>query len=63
MELIRRVDGSLGWYLTSKLPIGEADGAARGPCGLVSVSRDLGAPVASDNVMASLVKVANQGGS
>ncbi len=41
LELIRRPDGHLGWYLTTKLPV-------RGPgddiVGLVSVSRDLVAP-------------------
>lgn len=41
LELIRRVDGSLGWYLTTKLPVGDAD---QPPVGLVSVSRDLRTP-------------------
>lgn len=39
LELIRRPDGGLGWYLTTKRAVpGENDGT---PIGLVSVSRDL----------------------
>ncbi len=46
IELIRRADGSLGWYLTTKVPV-----ADRGVVvGLVSVSRDLGVP--SDDAIA-----------
>jgi PAS domain S-box-containing protein len=40
LELIRRPDGSFGWYLTVKLPI-EEDGEVTA---LVSVSRDLATP-------------------
>lgn len=40
LELIRRPDGSEGWYVTTKLPVVRA-GAAHG---LVSVSRDLHRP-------------------
>ena len=50
MELIRRVDGSLGWYLTTKLPVASAT-AHRMPVGLVSVSRDLSTP--SDDYVAA----------
>ncbi len=46
LELIRRVDGSLGWYLTFKQPVG-ADG-------LVSISRDLGTPSRQAVAMESL---------
>ncbi|MEM9035560.1 MAG: AraC family transcriptional regulator [Actinomycetota bacterium] len=40
LELIRRPDGGLGWYLTTKLPVARSTT----PIGLVSVSRDLQAP-------------------
>lgn len=47
LELIRRPDGSRGWYVTTKIPV-----AARGPdgqvTGLVSISRDLVAPPESE---------------
>lgn len=43
LELIRRPNGDLGWYLTTKLPVAdEADRSAL--VGLVSVSRDLVSP-------------------
>jgi len=43
LELIRRPNGDLGWYLTTKLPV--ADSTDRSALvGLVSVSRDLTAP-------------------
>ena len=38
LEIIRREDGSLGWYLTTKLPVFDTDGAVNG---LVSISADL----------------------
>lgn len=42
LELIRRPDGSTGWYLTTKLPLHfDSD---RSVAGLVSVSRDLRTP-------------------
>ena len=41
LELIRRTDGHLGWYLTTKLPVRDDAGAV---IGLVSVSRDLVTP-------------------
>ncbi|MEM9201300.1 MAG: AraC family transcriptional regulator [Actinomycetota bacterium] len=47
LELIRRTNGELGWYLTTKLPVRQADGD-RLVVGLVSVSRDLVAPSDSD---------------
>lgn len=42
LELIRRTNGELGWYLTTKLPV-SIEGEDR-PVGLVSVSRDLLTP-------------------
>lgn len=47
LELIRRTNGELGWYLTTKLPVREPD-EPRSVIGLVSVSRDLVAPSDSD---------------
>ncbi len=47
LELIRRPNGELGWYLTAKLPVRDpVDRSAL--IGLVSVSRDLVAPSDSD---------------
>lgn len=43
LELIAREDGSLGWYLTSKIPVASADDPDR-LAGLVSISRDLATP-------------------
>ncbi|WP_419921059.1 helix-turn-helix domain-containing protein [Candidatus Poriferisodalis sp.] len=40
LELIRREDGGLGWYVTTKLPV-PADDDPRQVRGLVSISRDL----------------------
>lgn len=42
LELIRRTNGELGWYLTTKLPV--FDGPDGEAVGLVSVSRDLLTP-------------------
>lgn len=56
LELIRREDGSLGWYLTTKLPVAGQNPSDR-PIGLVSVSRDLRAPRSQDEVMASMTRV------
>ncbi len=54
LELIRREGGSLGWYLTTKLPV--VDRATGAVTGLVSVSRDLRTPE-GDDVPASLARV------
>ena len=43
LELIRRTNGELGWYLTTKLPVADSGNHGR-LVGLVSVSRDLLAP-------------------
>ena len=54
LELIRREDGSLGWYLTTKLPVcSDAEKAI----GLVSISRDLrtGADAAELDAMNDMV--------
>ncbi|MEZ5341074.1 MAG: AraC family transcriptional regulator [Acidimicrobiales bacterium] len=53
LELIRRPDGSTGWYLTAKIPVDNG----HQPGGLVSISKDLETP--SDEVLAmeSLTRV------
>jgi PAS domain S-box-containing protein len=43
LELIKRPNGELGWYLTTKLPVGDTDDPSA-LVGLVSVSRDLLSP-------------------
>ncbi|MDW3176318.1 MAG: AraC family transcriptional regulator [Acidimicrobiia bacterium] len=56
LELIRRPNGELGWYLTTKLPV--ADEADRTTLvGLVSVSRDLYAPSAENIALERLQDV------
>lgn len=47
LELIRREDGGLGWYVTTKLPVTSPEDPAR-ICGLVSISRDLRTPSSDD---------------
>lgn len=56
LELIRRENASLGWYLTTKLPLGSV-GDNRTLAGVATISRDLATP--SDNVdgMESLHRV------
>ena len=51
LELIRRPDGSTGWYLTAKRPIHAENGTV---VGLVSISRDLITPNASGIAVESL---------
>ena len=41
LELIRRPDGGLGWYLTTKRAVSGSTEHGESPIGLVSVSRDL----------------------
>jgi PAS domain S-box-containing protein len=53
LELIRRPDGSTGWYLTTKLPV-VRDGEV---VGLVSVSRDLETPSDEGIALESLTHV------
>lgn len=55
LELIRREDGSLGWYLTTKLPVPPSETNAGG--GLVNVSRDLRLPREDDAGVVALSKV------
>lgn len=56
LELIRREDGSLGWYLTAKIPV--ASRADRDSiAGLVSISRDLRTPSDDDTAVTSLSRV------
>lgn len=53
LELIRREDGGLGWYATTKLPVT----VPRDPgqiCGLVSISRDLRTPSSHDVAVKAL---------
>ena len=54
LELIRRENGELGWYLTTKLPV--VDRATGATTGLVSVSRDLRTSD-DDEVVASMARV------
>lgn len=54
LELIRREDGSLGWYLTTKLPVQDDDGST---IGLVTISRDLATPSDEGITMESLHRV------
>ncbi len=54
LELIRREDGSIGWDLTTKLPVQGSDGAT---AGIVSISRDLATPSDEGITMESLHRV------
>ncbi|MGH1489975.1 MAG: helix-turn-helix domain-containing protein [Acidimicrobiales bacterium] len=56
LELICRIDGELGWYLTTKLPVA-ASGAQTEIVGLVSVSRDLASPSEENIALESLQDV------
>ncbi len=53
LELIRREDGGLGWYVTTKLPVA-APGDPGRICGLVSISRDLRTPSSDDMAVRAL---------
>ena len=59
LELIRRPDGRLGWYLTTKLPVHPEHGQGGGPIGLVSVSRDLQTPTDEGVAVESLQPFVN----
>ena len=54
LELIRRVGGTPGWYVTTKVPLHHPDGAVSG---VVSVSEDLHSAVESDPAMPALSRV------
>lgn len=56
LELIRREDGSLGWYLTTKLAVASRDDPTQ-ITGLVSISRDLRTPSDEGIAVESLTKV------
>jgi len=56
LELIRRPNGELGWYLTTKLPITDGDDATR-VVGLASLSRDLKTPTTESIALESLQHV------
>ena len=53
LELIRRTDGSIGWYLTTKLPV-ICEGSV---VGLVSISRDLETPSDDGIALESMIRV------
>jgi AraC-like DNA-binding protein len=56
LELIRREDASLGWYLTTKLPVASRVDPGK-VAGLVSISRDLATPSDEGITMESLHRV------
>ncbi len=58
LELIRRTDGSLGWYLTTKLPVLEGGRVEA----IVSISRDLQVPSADRVEMEALTRVVDEVG-
>ena len=54
LELIRRIGGGPGWFLTSKLPVHAPDGRV---VGLVSVSQDLRSGDADDATMDAMARL------
>ena len=56
LELIRREDGALGWYVTTKLPVAASHDSGR-IGGLVSISRDLRANSSGEGVVRALRRV------
>ncbi len=58
LELIRREDGSLGWYVTTKLPVRPEPGDPQtGPVGVASISKDLRVPRDDDVDVHALQRV------
>lgn len=55
LELMTNRDGTVGWYLATKIPLHDSAG---GVIGLASVSRDLRAPREGDAELAGIAKVA-----
>lgn len=55
LDLVRREDGTLGWYVTTKFPLDPESGRDRP--GLVSISRDLKTPRHNDVDARALAKV------
>ncbi len=56
LELIRRYDGGLGWYITTKVPVSNREQPGE-LAGLVSISRDLQIPSEEQIGMESLMSV------
>lgn len=54
LELVTNRDGSLGWYVATKVPLRDAAGRV---IGLASISRDLAAPCESDPDFPALERV------
>ncbi|MBW0101368.1 AraC family transcriptional regulator [Pseudonocardia sp. KRD-291] len=54
LELIRRFNGTPGWYLTAKFPLHDSAGAV---AGVVSVSEDMRSALESDPAMPALNRV------
>ncbi len=54
LELVTNRDGSLGWYLATKVPLHDARGKI---IGLASISRDLGTPGSEDVEFAGMRRV------
>src|SRR5918997_1256065 len=59
LELIRRIGGGPGWFLTSKLPVHDDEGRV---VGLVSVSQDLRSVDADDATMDAMTRLVAAGG-
>jgi len=55
LELVSNRDGTLGWYLATKVPLQDRRGSI---IGLASVSRDLRSPREGDAELAGIAKVA-----
>jgi PAS domain S-box-containing protein len=56
LELVTNRDGSLGWYLATKVPLHDAEGRV---IGLASISRDLGTPREEAVEFSGLSRVVN----
>ena len=54
LELVTNLDGSLGWYLATKVPLHNAAGVV---IGLASISRDLGTPSENEPEFPGLQRV------
>lgn len=57
LELIRHIGGAPGWFLTSKLPVHDADA---GYVGLVSVSQDLRSGDADDATIRDMARLRHE---
>jgi len=56
LELVTNRDGTLGWYLATKVPLHDSAGRV---IGLASISRDLGTPREEDLEFAGLGRIVN----